>query len=188
MDWKPWLVAAPFAFALSPAAAGTPATDWKFYGGVSSKNGSSWCFYDANRVVREPADHVGLPAKCLPQTDVDAVDTKTVSGGAIERNLARLRRAHYVPPYTKAESMEKREADDIARLEQIADVADIAPRVEISYELDCARHLARELSLYVRVNENVRSVDRPTEWSDISPEANTMRLFRILCPRGRRAR
>jgi len=158
-----------------------PAADWKFYGGVSSANGQSWCFYDARSVGRGPGAIVRVAAKCLPQDDMDDVDIKTEFGGAIARNVARKRRAHYMPPYAMAETMDRSQAADIARLEEIADIANIEPRVRITYELDCARHLARQLNLYVQVNGRVRAVDKPTEWKAISPRENSVRLSRILC-------
>lgn len=169
----------------TPGRARTAGPDWKFYGGVSSTNGQSWCFYDANDVVREPAGRVRLAAKCLSQTDTDGVTIETGFGGAIAREVARRTRGHYVPPYAMAQSAEAGQTAGIARLEATADIAGIAPRVKISYELDCGKKLARELSLYVQVNGSVRSVDQPGEWKDISPEANSVRLFRILCQAGR---
>jgi hypothetical protein len=182
---RPWLIGPALAGVLSATAwARSVDPDWKFYGGVSSSNGQSWCFYDANSVVRTTAGHVTLAAKCLPQSDMDGVNIETDFAGEIARSVARERRAHYLPPYAKAETMETGQAGDIARLEQIADVANIAPRVKISYELDCAKSLTRELSLYVQVNGSVRSVDQPTEWKAISPEANTVRLSGILCRTG----
>ena len=69
------------------------------------------------------------------------------------------------------------QAADIARLEEIADIADVEPRVRISYELDCAKHLARQLNLYVKVNGKVRTVDKPGDWKAISPRENSVRLF-----------
>jgi hypothetical protein len=185
MRMKQWLLARVLAGVLASVAfdqAGRAAgLDWKFYGGVSSPNGQSWCFYDASAVAREPGGLVRVPAKCLPQTDMDDVDDQQDFHGAIARDVAQKRRRHYLPPYALAEAMERGQAADITRLEVIADVANIKPRVRISYELDCAKHLARELSLYVDVNGKVRSVDKPTEWKPISPRENSVRLFRILC-------
>jgi hypothetical protein len=155
--------------------------DWKFYGGVSSPNGQSWCFYDARSIAREPAGLVRVAAKCLPQTDMDDIDIGTDFGGAIARNVARKRHAHYMPPYALAESLDRAQAADIARLEETADVADVEPRVRILYELDCTRHQARQLSLYVKVNGKVRTVDKPADWKPISPKENSIRLSRILC-------
>jgi hypothetical protein len=80
-----------------------------------------------------------------------------------------------------AEALDRAQATDIARLEEIADIANVEPRVRISYQLDCPKHLARNLSLYVKVNGRVRTVDKPGEWKPISPKENSIRLSRILC-------
>jgi hypothetical protein len=124
---------------------------------------------------------VQVAAKCLPQADMDDVDVDTDFGGAIARNTARKRRSHYVPPYALAERLDRAQAADIARLEEIADIAEIEPRVRISYELDCTKHLPRRLNLYVKVNGKVRTVDKPSDWAPISPRENSIRLSRILC-------
>lgn len=185
MRLKVWLLVA--AAVLVPLALRSPAQarpvmpDWKFYGGVSSPYGQSWCFYDARSVVRQPAGLLQVTAKCLPQDDMDDVDIHTEFGGAIARNVAQKRRSHYRPPYALAETVDRAQAADIARLEEIADIANIEPRVRISYELDCPKHLARQLSLYVKVNGKVRAVDKPAEWKPISPRENSIRLSRILC-------
>jgi hypothetical protein len=155
--------------------------DWKFYGGVSSPNGQSWCFYDARSVALEPAGHVQVAAKCLPQSDMDDIDVETAFGGAIARNVARKRHGRYMPPYAMAERLDRAQAADIARLEEIADIANVEPRVRISYELDCTKHLARQLNFYVKVNGRIRTVDKPGEWKPISPRENSIRLSRILC-------
>lgn len=155
--------------------------DWKFYGGVSSPNGQTWCFYDARSIVREPAGPMQVAVKCLPQTDMDDVDIETDFGGAIARNVARKRRDHYLPPYAMADRLDRAQAIDIARLEEIADIANVEPRVKISYELDCARHLTRQLNLYVKVNGKIRTVDKPGDWKAITPRENSVRLFTILC-------
>lgn len=184
MRLKVWLsvgavVLIPLAFR-SPGLARGVSPDWKFYGGVSSPNGQSWCFYDARSVVRLPAELLQVAAKCLPQADIDDIDIKTDFGGAIARDVAQKRRSRYMPPYALAETLDRAQAADITRLE-IADIADVEPRVRISYELDCTKHLARSLSVYVKVNGKVRTVDKPGDWKAISPRENSIRLSKILC-------
>jgi hypothetical protein len=187
MRSKVWLLVGVIASVLvcvsyrSSGQARALAPDWKFYGGVSSPNGQSWCFYDARSVALEPGGPMRVAAKCLPQTDMDDVDTTHDFGGAIARNVARKRRDHYMPPYARAETLSRAEIADIARLEEIADIADVKPRVRISYELDCTKHLARQLNLFVEVNGKTRTVDKPGDWKPISPRENSIRLSRILC-------
>jgi hypothetical protein len=187
MRLKVWLLVGAVAsvlFAVVYRSAGQAraiSPDWKFYGGVSSPNGQAWCFYDARSIAREPTGLIQMAAKCLPQTDMDDIDTATDFGGAIARNVARKRRSHYMPPYTMAETLDRAQAIDITRLEEIADIADVEPRAKVSYELDCTKHMARQLSVYVNVNGKVRTVDKPGDWKAISPRENTIRLFKILC-------
>jgi hypothetical protein len=190
MRLKIWLLVGAVASVLgsvtyrSAVQARTVSQDWKFYGGVSSPNGQTWCFYDARSVAREPAGLLQVAARCFPQADMDDVDVETDFGGAIARNVARKRRSHYAPPYAMAETLDRAQAADIARLEEIADLANVEPRVRITYELDCTKHLVRPLNLYVKVNGKVRTVDKPGDWKPISPRENSIRLSRILCRPG----
>ncbi len=187
MRLKVWLLVGAVASVLvavlyhSVAQARALGQDWKFYGGVSSPNGQSWCFYDARSVTREPAGLMQVAAKCLPQDDMDDVDIRTDFGGAIARNVARKRHSHYLPPYAMAETLDRAQAADIARLEEIADIANVEPRARLTYELDCTKRLARHLNVYVKVSGKVRTVDKPSEWQPISPRENSIRLSRILC-------
>jgi len=155
--------------------------DWKFYGGVSSQNGQSWCFYDSTAVFRAPDGHLRIMAKCLPQTAMDDIDIESDFAGKITRNAKEKQHRHYMPPYAMTETITGSQSADIALLEAIADIANVEPRVKLSYELDRIQNLARELSLYVQVNGKIRTVDQPSEWRNISPEANTDRLHKILC-------
>jgi hypothetical protein len=86
-----------------------------------------------------------------------------------------------MPPYATAETLDRAQAADITRLEEIADIADVEPRVRISYELDCTKHLVRPLTLYIKVNGKVRTADKPGDWKPISPRENSVRLSKILC-------
>jgi hypothetical protein len=187
MQLKVWLLVGAVASVLvtvlyrSPGQARAIGPDWKFYGGVSSPNGQAWCFYDARSIAREPTGLLQVAAKCLPQTDMDDIDVEADFGGAIARNVAQKRRSHYMPPYAMAETLNRAQAIDIARLEEIADIANVEPRVRVSHELDCTKHMARQLNVYVKVNGKVRTVDKPSDWKAISPRENTIRLARILC-------
>jgi hypothetical protein len=187
MRLKVWLLVGAIATVLvsvtyrSAGQARALSPDWKFYGGVSSPNGQTWCFYDARSVAREPAGLLQVAARCFPQAEMDDIDIYSDFGGAIAQNVARKRRSHYMPPYSLAEILDRAQAADIARLEEIADLADVEPRVRISYEIDCTKRLARPLNLYVKVNGKVRTVDKPGDWKPISPRENSIRLSRILC-------
>jgi hypothetical protein len=187
MRLKVWLLVGAVASVLvavlyhSVAQARVIGSDWKFYGGVSSPNGQTWCFYDARSIAREPTGLMQMAAKCLPQAAMDDVDIATDFGGAIARNVARKRRGHYMPPYAMAETLDRAQAIDITRLEEIADIADVEPRAKVTYELDCTKHMARQLTVYVNVNGKVRNVDKPGDWKAISPRENTIRLSKILC-------
>src|ERR1022692_3115701 len=100
MQLNKWLLVAAVASVLSSVAhdpaghARAPGGDWKFYGGVSSPNGQTWCFFDAKGIAREPDSLVRVPAKCLPQTDMDDIDAASDLNGVIERNAARKRHGH----------------------------------------------------------------------------------------------
>ena len=110
---------------------------------------------------------------------MDDIDIATDFSGAIARNVARKRQGHYRPPYAMAESLGRAQAADIVRLEEIANIADVEPRVRISYELDCTKHLARRLDLASALvaTPKVLFMDEPTTGLD---PASRLDLWELL--------
>jgi hypothetical protein len=63
--------------------------DWKFYGGASIKGNHQVCFYEAKGVAQAADGHILVWTKCLPQTALDNIDTKTALGNRIVQNTAK---------------------------------------------------------------------------------------------------
>ena len=64
----------------------TTDVDWKLYGGDTT-GGISFCFYDANGVVRGPEDHIRVWIKCLSQKDMEGIE---LSKGSVEKSVKKL--------------------------------------------------------------------------------------------------
>jgi len=150
--------------------------DWKLYGGDTT-GGISFCFYDANGVVRGPEDHIRVWIKCLSQKDMEGIE---LSKGSVEKSVKKLT-AGYVPPIVVAGKMNFDQIVDITASEEIANTGLVKPLASIFYELSCSERRLRELSIHVHANGKSGSSDKPRDWKYILPEGNAANLLKILC-------
>jgi hypothetical protein len=154
--------------------------DWKMYG-AASVDGYEICFYDAMGAALAPDKNVRVWTKCLPQQDLDDINTEHAFDGRILDHVAKKVSRHYVPPITSVENVDERQRLAIILYEEAADIAGIQPRSSIYYEIDCAQKMLRELSVSVSVNGKFGSRQTPSEWKYIPPEGNGARLLSLLC-------
>ena len=150
--------------------------DWKLYGGDTT-GGISFCFYEANGVVRGPEDHIRVWIKCLSQKDMEAVELDEHS---INKSAEKLLRG-YVPPIVVAGKIEFGQTAAITSYEEIANTGLPKPQASIFYELSCSERRLRELSIHIRANGKSGSSDKPRDWKYILPEGNAANLLKILC-------
>lgn len=154
---------------VSAALARELEVDWKLYGGVSTDDGHTECFYDAKGVILVPDTHIRV---CI----------KNDFEGKILKNTTEKMLQHYVPPVSAVETANADQVMDIVRYEETANIGDIEPDSRILYELNCPERMVRELSIYVRANGKSGSVNKPSDWKFVPPEGNGARLLKILCP------
>lgn len=64
----------------------------------------------------------------------------------------------------------------------VENVARFQPASEISYELDCAGRMLRDLSFHIVTNGHHSYKDEPSDWGHIPPEGNSANLLKLLCP------
>ena len=157
--------------------------DWKLYGGISVQGNKEFCFYDAQGIaVQKPDGHIRVWTKCLPQKDMDAIDINKDFGGSILERTAERVSHYYVPPIAQMQSVDADQSMAIIQYEETADIANIQPRAQIFYELNCPGRILRELSIYIKANGKIGSRDTPSEWKHVAPEGNAANLLRLLCP------
>jgi hypothetical protein len=137
------------------------------------------CFYGFANVFRANS-LLGVWTKCLAKEDLkNAVkedSTGTLSGIAAEKI------AHdYVPPIAKVKALEGDQIIDAVINEELANNGNIRPLVTALREIDCAKKRARELSVIVPVDGQVRSSDTPQDWHRVSDVGNLASLSKLLC-------
>ncbi len=157
--------------------------DWKMYGGMSAPE-AEICFYDAMGIGRTPDALLRVWTKCLPQSDMDAIDIKTDFGGKILENTARKMLRPYIPPYARVESFDFERGATITQYEETANISGIKPHSTIFYELNCSQKMLRELSVSIDLNGRQGFLNKPSEWKFVPPESNGTALLKILCPAG----
>ncbi len=172
--------------AVAGASAGVAqglSVDWKLYGGISVQGNEEFCFYDAKGVVVQGPDrHIRVWTKCLPKKDIDAIDIKKDFGGSILERTAEKVSHYYVPPIANVQPIDADQSMAITQYEETADIANIPPRAQIFYELNCPGRILRELSIYIEANGKIGSRDTPSEWKHVAPEGNAANLLKLLCP------
>jgi hypothetical protein len=155
--------------------------DWKVYGWAF---GDSVCFYDAKGLVRRSDGHIRVWTKCLAYKDFDSIDPKEDPGKTIVENSAQKVLRSYVPPIAMVdETIDFDKSIGIAWLEESANLSNIEPVARIFYEINCSEGMSQELSISLRDKNGKRGyLDKPGDWTHISPESNGARLRKILCP------
>ncbi|WP_076858180.1 hypothetical protein [Bradyrhizobium mercantei] len=160
------------------AAAQATEVDWKLYGWSDN---DQHCFYDASTAERHADRHVRVWAKCLLQSEMDAVDIEKDFDGKIVNGAAHKVVSRYVPPIADFVKLSADEQIAVIRYEVTADIGSIEPAARIFYELNCSERMMRELSIQVRGRG---SHNKPLDWKFVAPETNGTRLLKMLCPEG----
>ena len=71
----------------------------------------------------------------------------------------------------------------IISAEEIANDAEIEPRSQLLYELDCVGQLYRERSIYTASDGTTRTADTTSRWQSLGPQTDAAVLTTLLCPR-----
>jgi hypothetical protein len=154
--------------------------DWKYYGSANV-SGDTVCFFDKQSVVYQSDKHIRVWTKCLPQKEVEGIDSKSDIGKRIVEATATKVAHYYMPPITKIQTLNSDQALTTTMYEQTANISYIQPQAQILYEFDCNEKKVRELSISIIVAGKHGSRDQPMEWAYIPPEGNAANLLRLLC-------
>jgi len=164
----------------SPAAAKTPASDWKLYGEMPD-DGDALCFYDAKSVAQKTDGHTKFWTKCLSKNAMEKVDVNAKLKSKILKITAKKLHQHYLPPYMMMETGTSDRIDDVIRYETMADLGNFVPQSRIFYDLDCAEQVIKELKTFIGLEGKITPGDKPSDWELIAPKTNAARLLKILC-------
>ena len=168
--------------ALAYGVAQAQGVDWKFYGGGNVDGQESGCFYEADGLVTGPDKRIKVWTKCLPLTDLGDLDPKTDLGKKITEAIAPKIVQHYVPPFAKLQKeITSGQVVGMMTMEVAAGIANIQPQARVLYELNCAERMIRPLSIQIRINNELRTKDKPDDWVHAPPETNGNTLLIMLC-------
>jgi hypothetical protein len=167
-----------FGMVLLASSAHAAAVDWKFYGGADiGITGQTVCFYEERGITRPRPDIVDVWVKCLLQHDLDNVPANApYSRAYIDMSGSRIANI-YKPPILRVERMNIDQIEQVIMYESVADVGDLTAHATFYYELDCRRHMMRELSIDIENQPGTA----PSDWQYIPPESNGARLVSLLC-------
>jgi hypothetical protein len=97
-------------------------------------------------------------------------------------DIAAEKIAHdYVPPIAGVNALEGDQIVDVVIDEELANNGNIRPLVTALREIDCAKRRARELSVTIPVDGQVRSSDTPQDWHRVSNAGDLASLSKFLC-------
>jgi hypothetical protein len=161
--------------ALPTCAAGL---DWKVLNHQSVK-GPGVCFYGSANVFRAN-DLVSVWTKCLAKEDLNNA-VKENSTGSLS-DIAAEKIAHdYVPPTAGIKALEGDQIIDAVIDEELANNGNIRPLLTALREIDCAKRRARELSVIIPSDGQVRSSDTPQDWHRVPDVGDLASLSKLLC-------
>jgi hypothetical protein len=137
------------------------------------------CFYGSANVVRANG-LLSVWTKCLSKEDLNNA-VKEDSTGSLS-DIAAEKIAHdYVPPIARVKALEGDQIVDAVMDEELANNGNIRPLVTALREIDCAKRQARELSVIMPVDRQVRSSDTAQDWHRVPNVGDLASLSKFLC-------
>jgi hypothetical protein len=99
-------------------------------------------------------------------------------------DIAAEKIAHdYVPPIARVKALEGDQIVDAVMDEELANNGNIRPLVTALREIDCAKRQAREVSVIMPVDGQVRSSDTPQDWHRVFNVGDLASLSKIYAQR-----
>ena len=147
--------------------------DWKMYGSVKLSGEKAVCFFDAKSVNHRANGYIRVWTKWLPAQDLKNVDPELAEKIADKANK-KLRKG-YLPPYAVIKGDDW--GDQIAWMEEAANLANIEPPLRALLSLNCQDETSR--SFYTNTLGIVN--DEPGELQHIAQGSNDANLLEILC-------
>ena len=142
--------------------------DWKLFGSTSVGGDSQIFFYDANGVNRLPNGNIEVWSKGVLAKDLDLVLSDSEAKAVADKI-----QGGYVPPMAVVFGADKDKLMDFTIAELIANTRGIHTLTRLQFELDCKKHMVRNLSGTFEVSEKMGSLSKPTSWKAVGPETNS---------------
>jgi hypothetical protein len=137
------------------------------------------CFYGSANVYRANG-LLSVWTKCLAKEDLDNA-VKADSTGSLS-DIAAEKIAHaYVPPIAGLSALQGDQIVDAVMDEELANNGNIRPLVTALREIDCAKRRARDLSVIIAADGQVRSSDASQDWQRVPNVGDLASLSKLLC-------
>jgi hypothetical protein len=159
----------------------TKPTDWKLYGLKSVDADQSELFYESSQIKHVQTAYILVWTKELSANEIEAV--RRAKGRDLIDRVERKVAVNYVPPYGRINKLSRDEMKDIISAEEIANDAEIQPRSQLLYELDCVGQMYRERSVYTASDGTTRTADTTSRWQALAPQTDAASLTALLCSR-----
>jgi hypothetical protein len=137
------------------------------------------CFYGSANVFRANG-LLSVWTKCLAKADLDNAVREDSTGSLSDMAAEQI--AHdYVPPIAGVKTLEGDQIVDAVIDEELANNGNIRPLVTALREIDCAKRRARDLSVIIPTDGQVRSSDTPQDWHRVPNVGDLASLSKLLC-------
>jgi hypothetical protein len=137
------------------------------------------CFYGSANVFRANG-LLSVWTKCPAKEDLNNA-VKEDSSGSLS-DIAAEKIAHdYVPPIAGLKALKGDQIIDAVIDEELANNGNVRPLETTLREIDCAKRRARELSVIIPVDGQVRSSDTPQHWHHLPNVSDLAPLSKLLC-------
>jgi len=137
------------------------------------------CFYGSANVFWANS-LLSVWTKCLAKEDLNNA-VKEDSTGSLSDTAAEKIAHDYVPPIAGVNALEGDQIIDAVIDEELANNGNIRPLVTALREIDCANRRARELSVIMPVDGQIRSSDTPQDWHRVPNVGDLASLSKLLC-------
>jgi hypothetical protein len=137
------------------------------------------CFYGSANIFRTNGLR-SVWTKCLAKEDLNNAVREDSTGSLSD--IAAEKIAHdYVPPIAVIKALEGDQIINAVMEEELANDGTIRPLVTALREIDCAKRRARDLTVIIPADGQVRSSDTPQDWQRIPNVGDLTSLSKILC-------
>jgi hypothetical protein len=124
--------------------------------------------------------HFSVWTKCLAKADLD----NAVKADATDSlsDIAAEKIAHaYVPPIAGLRALPGDQIVDVVMNEELANNGNLRPLVTTLREIDCAKGRARDLTVIIPMDGQVRTSDTPQDWHYVPNVGELASLSKLLC-------
>jgi hypothetical protein len=155
--------------------------DWKYFSAFSYFGEPLVCLYNSIGVAKTDDNNLKIWTKCFAARLMDEVDMKKF-GDQITIAYVKRKNEQYTLPISRLRVLTDDQKDQYSLTEIVSNLYTRIPKIKFYYEIDCRKTQIRVLEGVVERNGEYLSDEKPTNWSNISPETGPAALAALICP------